>query len=137
MVPCSSINLEKWQSLNQRFPGISLTGGALPTPGGVQQADCLLTPVQARELTIDTMASWALDWLYPTPEIVERINAYLRGDVTLDEYLDELRMLAPREPTSQSLACQEKVRANCRPRTAALFGHQQMVYGHMARHILA
>lgn len=74
--------------------------GALPTPAGVEQDDCPLSPERARELTIDTMASWALDGLYPTPEIVERINAYLRGDVTLDEYLDELRNPAPRGRTS-------------------------------------
>jgi hypothetical protein len=63
----------------------------LPTPTGVEQADCVLTPEQKRELTIDTMASWALDGLHPTPEIVERINAYLRGEVTMDEYLRKLK----------------------------------------------
>ena len=74
--------------------------GAVPTLAGVEQDDCPLSPEHARELTIDTMASWALDGLYPTPEIVERINAYLRGDVTMDEYLDELRRPPPGSRTS-------------------------------------
>lgn len=64
---------------------------ASQTPAGVEQADCLLAPERTRELTIDTMASWALSGLYPTPEILERINAYLRGDVTMDDYLDKLK----------------------------------------------
>jgi hypothetical protein len=41
--------------------------GAVPTLAGAEQDDCPLSPEHARELTIDTMASWALDGLYPTP----------------------------------------------------------------------
>lgn len=56
-----------------------------------EPADRVLTSEQKRELTIDTMASWALDGLHPTRETVENINAYLRGEVTMDEYLQKLK----------------------------------------------
>jgi hypothetical protein len=65
----------------------------LPIPTAAEQADRVLTPGQKRELTIDTMASWALDGMHPTRETVENINAYLRGEVTMDEYLRKLKGL--------------------------------------------
>jgi hypothetical protein len=37
------------------------------------------------------MASWALDGMHPTRQTVENINAYLRGEVTMDEYLRKLK----------------------------------------------
>jgi len=62
-----------------------------PIPTAAEQADRVLTPEQKRELTIDTMASWAMDGLHPTRETVENINAYLRGEFTMDEYLRKLK----------------------------------------------
>jgi hypothetical protein len=63
----------------------------LPVPSAAEQADRVLTPAQKRELTIDTMASWALDGMHPTRETIENINAFLSGDVTMDEYLRKLK----------------------------------------------
>jgi hypothetical protein len=60
-------------------------------PTAAEQAHRVLTPEQKRELTIDVMASWALDGLHPTRESVENINAFLRGEVTMDEYLRKLK----------------------------------------------
>jgi hypothetical protein len=57
----------------------------------IQQADRVLSPERKRELTIDVMASWALDGLELDPQAVERINAYLRGEVTMEEYLGKLK----------------------------------------------
>ncbi|MDF9752805.1 antitoxin VbhA family protein [Arthrobacter sp. ES3-54] len=63
----------------------------LPIPTAPEQADPDLSPERKRELTIDTMASWALDGMHPTRQTVENINAYLRGEVTMDEYLRKLK----------------------------------------------
>lgn len=63
----------------------------LPKPTAAGQVDRVLTPEQKRELTIDTMASWALDGMLPTRQAVENINAYLRGEVTMEEYLRKLK----------------------------------------------
>lgn len=63
----------------------------MPTPTASEQAGRVLTPEEKRELTIDTMASWALDGLHPTQETIESINAYIRGEVTMDEYLRKLK----------------------------------------------
>lgn len=63
----------------------------LPIPTATEQADRVLTLEQKRELTIDTMASWALEGMQPTRQAVENINAYLRGEVTMDEYLRKLK----------------------------------------------
>jgi hypothetical protein len=68
----------------------------VPIPTAAEQADRVLTPEQKRELTIDTMASWALDGLHPTRETVEDINAFVSGDVTMDEYLRKLKGSRPR-----------------------------------------
>ncbi|MEC5193304.1 MULTISPECIES: antitoxin VbhA family protein [unclassified Arthrobacter] len=62
-----------------------------PKATAPEQTVRVLTPEQKRELTIDTMASWALDGLHPTRETVENINAYLRGEFTMDEYLRKLK----------------------------------------------
>ena len=62
-----------------------------PIPAAAEQADRVLTPEQKRELTIDVMASWALEGLHPTPQAVENINAFVSGDVTMDEYLRKLK----------------------------------------------
>jgi hypothetical protein len=56
-----------------------------------EQADRVLTPEQKRELTIDTMASWALDGMHPTRETIENINAFLRSGLTASEYLRKLK----------------------------------------------
>lgn len=47
----------------------------------------MLTGQQKRELTIDTMASWALEGMEPDRETVDEINAYLDGKVTLEEII--------------------------------------------------
>jgi hypothetical protein len=67
----------------------------MPLPMAPEQADRVLTPEQKRELTIDTMASWALEGMQPTRQTVENINAYLRGEVTTDEYLRKLKGAHP------------------------------------------
>jgi hypothetical protein len=63
----------------------------MPMPTAAEQADRVLTPEQKRELTIDTMASWALEGMEPDRQTVENINAYLRGEVTMEEYLRKLK----------------------------------------------
>lgn len=62
-----------------------------PCRSANEQTDRVLTPVQKRELTIDTMASWALDGLHPTPETVETINAFLASGLTASEYIQKLK----------------------------------------------
>lgn len=61
-------------SLNKRRPGV-------------------LTDKQKRELTIDTMASWALEGLEPDPDTVEDINSYLNGSMTLHEFIEKSKAL--------------------------------------------
>ena len=56
-----------------------------------EQPDRVLTPEQLRELTIDTMASWALDGLYPTRESVESINEFLASGLTPGQYIEKLK----------------------------------------------
>ena len=56
-----------------------------------EQPDRALTPEQLRELTIDTMASWALDGLYPTRETVESINEFLASGLTPGQYIEKLK----------------------------------------------
>jgi hypothetical protein len=63
----------------------------LPMPTAAEQADRVLTPEQKRELTIDIMASWALDGLHPSREAIENINAFLRSELTASEYLKKLK----------------------------------------------
>lgn len=53
----------------------------------------MLTKNQKRELTIDTMASWALEGMEPDLETVEDINSYLAGDMTLEEFIDKSKNL--------------------------------------------
>lgn len=47
----------------------------------------MLSSQQRRELTIDTMASWALEGMEPDRETVGAINAYLDGRMTLEELI--------------------------------------------------
>lgn len=56
-----------------------------------EQPDRVLTPEQLRELTIDTMASWALDGLYPTRETVESINEFLASGLSAGQYVEKLK----------------------------------------------
>lgn len=49
----------------------------------------MLTDQQKRELTIDTMASWALEGMKPDRATVDDINAYLSGDMTRDEFVQK------------------------------------------------
>jgi hypothetical protein len=62
-----------------------------PIPSAAEQADRVLTPEQKRELSIDIMASWALDGLHPTPETIESINEFLRSGLTASEYIKKLK----------------------------------------------
>jgi hypothetical protein len=56
-----------------------------------EQPDRVLTPEQKRELTIDTMASWALDGLHPTRETVESINEFLASGLTASQYIQKFK----------------------------------------------
>lgn len=47
---------------------------------------------ERRESTIDIMASWALDGMTPTPEVLARIRAYVDGEVTLDEAIAQAKV---------------------------------------------
>lgn len=53
----------------------------------------MLTNDQKRELTIDTMASWALEGMAPDCETVEDINSYLDGRMTLEEFIEKSKAL--------------------------------------------
>lgn len=46
-----------------------------------------------RELTIDTMASWALEGMEPDREMVEVINAVLNGQMTTEEFIEKAKAL--------------------------------------------
>jgi hypothetical protein len=48
---------------------------------------------ERRESTIDIMASWALEGMEPTPEVLARIRAYVNGDVSLDEAIARAKAL--------------------------------------------
>ncbi|MFJ5862466.1 antitoxin VbhA family protein [Pseudarthrobacter sp. NPDC092439] len=69
---------------------------SMPSSTSTGQPDHVLTPEQKRELTIDTMASWALSGLEPNREIVENINAFVNGDMTAGEYLQKIRERHPK-----------------------------------------
>jgi hypothetical protein len=62
-----------------------------PKATAEEPSDRTLTPEQKRELTIDIMASWALDGLHPTRETVENINAFLASGLTASEYIQTLK----------------------------------------------
>jgi hypothetical protein len=47
----------------------------------------MLTSQRKRELTIDTMASWALEGMEPDRETVEDINSFLVDRMTLEEFI--------------------------------------------------
>lgn len=55
------------------------------------QHDRVLAPEQQRELTIDTMASWALDGLYPTRETVASIHEFLASGLTASQYIQKFK----------------------------------------------
>lgn len=57
----------------------------MPSPAATELPNRVLTPEQKRELTIDTMASWAISGLEPDREIVENINAFLNSGMTASE----------------------------------------------------
>lgn len=63
----------------------------VPKATAPEPADRVLTPEQKRELTIDTMASWALDGLYPSRETVESINEFLASGLTAGQYIEKLK----------------------------------------------
>ncbi|WP_205754512.1 antitoxin VbhA family protein [Arthrobacter sp. CAU 1506] len=53
----------------------------------------VLNSQQKRELTIDTMASWALEGMKPDRETVEDINSYIDGHMTLHEFIEKSKTL--------------------------------------------
>jgi hypothetical protein len=54
---------------------------------GPSEPPSRLSKERERELTIDTMASWALDGMQPDPETIAAINAYLTGQITREEFI--------------------------------------------------
>lgn len=46
---------------------------------------------ERRESMIDIMASWALEGMEPTPEVLARIRSYVDGDVTLEEAITQAK----------------------------------------------
>ncbi|MDF2990071.1 MAG: hypothetical protein K0S37_585 [Microbacterium sp.] len=44
-----------------------------------------------RELVIDTMASWALEDMEPTPEMVEDIALYVEGKISTSEIIAKVK----------------------------------------------
>jgi len=50
-----------------------------------------LTREQLHELAIDTMASWALEGMEPTPQTVQEISDLINGKVTLDEFIAKVK----------------------------------------------
>lgn len=60
-------------------------------PTAPEPADCVLTTEQLRELTVDTMASWALERMEPDRQTIEEINASLRSGLSASEYLRKLK----------------------------------------------
>jgi hypothetical protein len=75
----------------------------VPKATAPEQTDPVLSPERKRELTIETMASWALEGMEPDRQTVEDINAYLRGEVTMDEYLRKLKGGDPAEADGGNL----------------------------------
>lgn len=53
----------------------------------------MLTDQRTRELTIDTMASWALEGMEPDRETVEDINSFLAHRMTLDEFIKKSKRI--------------------------------------------
>lgn len=53
----------------------------------------MLTKDQKRELSIDTMASWALEGMEPNRQTVEDINSYIDGRMTLEEFIAKSKAL--------------------------------------------
>lgn len=90
-VPCSVDKLEGPAEPEGEGALDNTSNRSAPKGTAAEQADRVLTPEQKRELTIDTMASWALEGMEPDRQTVENINAYLRGEVTMEEYLRKLK----------------------------------------------
>ncbi|MDF2047919.1 MULTISPECIES: antitoxin VbhA family protein [Microbacterium] len=44
-----------------------------------------------RELVIDTMASWALEDMEPTPEMVQDIGLYVEGKISTAEIIEKVK----------------------------------------------
>lgn len=51
----------------------------------------MLSNQQKRELTVDTMASWALEGMKPEPETLDRLRSFASGAVSLDEAIDRAK----------------------------------------------
>lgn len=50
-----------------------------------------LSKKQLRELSIDTMASWALEGMEPDAETVKDINDLVEGRMTLEEFIEKAK----------------------------------------------
>ncbi len=53
----------------------------------------MLNSQRKRELSIDTMASWALDGLEPDPQTMVDINTYLDGGMTIEKFIEKSKAL--------------------------------------------
>lgn len=47
--------------------------------------------LERRESAIDIMASWALEGMEPTPEVLTRIRSYVDGTVNLEDAIAQAR----------------------------------------------
>lgn len=53
--------------------------------------DRVLTEIERRESVTETMASWALDGMYPTEESLSEIRAYVAGEFDEDEMVERAK----------------------------------------------
>ncbi|KJL48177.1 hypothetical protein RS84_01808 [Microbacterium hydrocarbonoxydans] len=51
----------------------------------------MLSNQQKRDLTVDTMGSWALEGMKPEPDTLDRLRSFVIGAVTLDEAIDRAK----------------------------------------------
>lgn len=64
-----------------------------PVPGAAVP-EVVMSAERRRELTIDTMASWALSGMEPSRETVEHINEFLESGLTAGEWIRKLGLRA-------------------------------------------
>lgn len=61
------------------------------TPNEMREQQARQAKQERRESTIDIMASWELEGMTPTPDVLARIRAYVDGEVSLDEAIARAR----------------------------------------------
>lgn len=57
--------------------------GRMASPGVAKAKE----PVDRRRLAEETMASWALEGMEPSPEAISRIRAFVNNELTRDEFI--------------------------------------------------